>query len=296
MDELTERGSWEAEPSAPGPALLGDIVVCPQFAQVSRRRSAGTRPSHEIRILVAHGLLHLLGLRPPRARRRDGDVRPPGEARRRLGGARREPAATCCWSCCWSCSSCSRQGLAVLESALGPDQHPGQPRAGRGATAAARTGSPILVEERARPLNLLTLLRTVAEIGAVASGVLVVTHSGGRGVRQLWHRGRRHDADLVHRGRGRRPDPRGAARPPDRPGQRPVRRCADRALRPAAAVADRRSATRSRPGAACARARSPRRPSCARWWRSRSSAASSTRGSGSSSTRSSTSATPSCAR
>jgi probable rRNA maturation factor len=60
MDELTERGSWEAEPSAPGPALLGDIVVCPEFA-ARQAAERGHPTDHEIRILVAHGLLHLLG-------------------------------------------------------------------------------------------------------------------------------------------------------------------------------------------------------------------------------------------
>ncbi len=60
MDELTERGSWEAEPSRPGPALLGDIVICPQFAR-TQADERGHPLQHELRILVAHGLLHLLG-------------------------------------------------------------------------------------------------------------------------------------------------------------------------------------------------------------------------------------------
>ncbi len=60
MDELTERGSWEAEPSGPGPALLGDIVVCPQFA-VRQAAERGHPFLHELRILIVHGLLHLLG-------------------------------------------------------------------------------------------------------------------------------------------------------------------------------------------------------------------------------------------
>jgi CBS domain containing-hemolysin-like protein len=71
-------------------------------------------------------------------------------------------------------------GLAVLESALGRISIP----ASRALVEEKRRGSDrlaILVEERARPLNILTLLRTVAEIGAVASGVLVVTHAEGEG-------------------------------------------------------------------------------------------------------------------
>ena len=71
-------------------------------------------------------------------------------------------------------------GLAVLESALGRISIP----ASRALVEERQRGADrlaVLVEERARPLNLLTLLRTVAEIGAVASGVLVVTHSEGEG-------------------------------------------------------------------------------------------------------------------
>jgi probable rRNA maturation factor len=60
MDELTERGSWQQDPAAPGPALLGDIVVCPQFA-VRQAAERGHPFLHEMRILVVHGLLHLLG-------------------------------------------------------------------------------------------------------------------------------------------------------------------------------------------------------------------------------------------
>lgn len=60
MDELTERGSWEPQPSRPGPALLGDIVVCPEFA-VRQAAERGHSFLHELRILVVHGLLHLLG-------------------------------------------------------------------------------------------------------------------------------------------------------------------------------------------------------------------------------------------
>ena len=60
MDELTERGSWEADPAAPGPALLGDIVLCPEYA-VRQAAERGHPFLHELRILTVHGLLHLLG-------------------------------------------------------------------------------------------------------------------------------------------------------------------------------------------------------------------------------------------
>ncbi|HVV30804.1 MAG TPA: rRNA maturation RNase YbeY [Mycobacteriales bacterium] len=60
MDELTEHGSWEANPKAPGPALLGDVVVCPAVA-VSQAAERGHTFAHELRVLAIHGLLHLLG-------------------------------------------------------------------------------------------------------------------------------------------------------------------------------------------------------------------------------------------
>jgi probable rRNA maturation factor len=60
MDELTERGSWEAEPSGPGPALLGDVVLCPEVA-VRQAAEQGHEFGHELRVLTVHGLLHLLG-------------------------------------------------------------------------------------------------------------------------------------------------------------------------------------------------------------------------------------------
>ena len=43
----------------PGPALLGDIVLCPEFAASRRRRRP--RPDHELALLTVHGCLHLLG-------------------------------------------------------------------------------------------------------------------------------------------------------------------------------------------------------------------------------------------
>lgn len=56
MDELREPA-----PGAPRvDGVLGDIVVCPAVAQ-HQAVAAGHSPRHEIRILVTHGLLHLLG-------------------------------------------------------------------------------------------------------------------------------------------------------------------------------------------------------------------------------------------
>ena len=56
MDEL--RPGTEDIPTPAG--LLGDIVVCPQVA-AEQARSAGHSVLEEIKLLTAHGMLHLLG-------------------------------------------------------------------------------------------------------------------------------------------------------------------------------------------------------------------------------------------
>jgi probable rRNA maturation factor len=56
MDEL-RPGTEEHETPA---GLLGDIVVCPQVAQLQAEQ-AGHSLLDEIELLTAHGLLHLLG-------------------------------------------------------------------------------------------------------------------------------------------------------------------------------------------------------------------------------------------
>lgn len=56
MDELREPAPGEPPPGG----VLGDIVVCPAVAH-RQAVAAGHSPRHEIRILVTHGLLHLLG-------------------------------------------------------------------------------------------------------------------------------------------------------------------------------------------------------------------------------------------
>lgn len=56
MDELRP-----GEPGQPRPTgILGDVVLCPQFAQV-QALAAGHGLHHELRILLTHGILHLLG-------------------------------------------------------------------------------------------------------------------------------------------------------------------------------------------------------------------------------------------
>ncbi|MQA61762.1 MAG: rRNA maturation RNase YbeY [Actinophytocola sp.] len=57
MDELDTR-----RPDAPeaSPALLGDIVLCPDFAK-EQSRKAGHSLIDELHLLTVHGVLHLLG-------------------------------------------------------------------------------------------------------------------------------------------------------------------------------------------------------------------------------------------
>jgi probable rRNA maturation factor len=59
MDDLAEESR---RPDAPeiGPALLGDIVLCPEFAKAQARK-AGHNLADELHLLTVHGVLHLLG-------------------------------------------------------------------------------------------------------------------------------------------------------------------------------------------------------------------------------------------
>ena len=58
MDELdTARGPDEREP---GPALLGDVVLCPEVAR-QQAVQAGHTFTDELHLLCTHGVLHLLG-------------------------------------------------------------------------------------------------------------------------------------------------------------------------------------------------------------------------------------------
>ena len=61
MDELTP-GATGGRPAAAeaGPAMLGDIVLCPEFAQ-RQATAAGHYLGHELALLTVHGCLHLLG-------------------------------------------------------------------------------------------------------------------------------------------------------------------------------------------------------------------------------------------
>lgn len=59
MDELTP-GSGRPDAAAMGPAMLGDIVLCPEFA-AGQAEKAGHDLGHELCLLTVHGCLHLLG-------------------------------------------------------------------------------------------------------------------------------------------------------------------------------------------------------------------------------------------
>ena len=50
----------ELKPNDPEPGILGDIVISPVFARMQAEK-AGHSFEHEVKILAAHGLLHLLG-------------------------------------------------------------------------------------------------------------------------------------------------------------------------------------------------------------------------------------------
>ena len=56
MDELRPGGDGEL----PEPGMLGDIVICPQVAQ-RQAETAGHKTADELELLLAHGILHLLG-------------------------------------------------------------------------------------------------------------------------------------------------------------------------------------------------------------------------------------------
>src|ERR1700745_1352805 len=58
MDELEPGGRPDA--AEPGPSMLGDIVLCPEFA-AERAPAAGHSLAHELALLTIHGVLHLLG-------------------------------------------------------------------------------------------------------------------------------------------------------------------------------------------------------------------------------------------
>ena len=58
MDELEPGGRPDAP--EPGPSMLGDIVLCPEFA-ANQAEAAGHSLGHELALLTVHGVLHLLG-------------------------------------------------------------------------------------------------------------------------------------------------------------------------------------------------------------------------------------------
>ena len=57
MDEFDTKRPDDPEP---GPALLGDVVLCPSVA-IRQARAAGHTMDDELLLLATHGVLHLLG-------------------------------------------------------------------------------------------------------------------------------------------------------------------------------------------------------------------------------------------
>lgn len=58
MDELEPGGRPDAP--EPGPSMLGDIALCPEFA-AEQAAVAGHSLGQELALLTVHGVLHLLG-------------------------------------------------------------------------------------------------------------------------------------------------------------------------------------------------------------------------------------------
>jgi probable rRNA maturation factor len=57
MDTLDDKPGMRTDP---GPALLGDVILCPEVA-ASQAKSAGHSTESELFLLTTHGVLHLLG-------------------------------------------------------------------------------------------------------------------------------------------------------------------------------------------------------------------------------------------
>jgi probable rRNA maturation factor len=57
MDTLDDKPGIESDP---GPALLGDVILCPEVA-AGQAVAAGHSTASELFLLTTHGILHLLG-------------------------------------------------------------------------------------------------------------------------------------------------------------------------------------------------------------------------------------------
>ncbi|MEU4572858.1 rRNA maturation RNase YbeY [Nonomuraea sp. ATR24] len=61
MDELRPGGGARGDGESPAdPALLGDVVLCPQVA-ARQAEEAGHSAQAELELLCTHGILHLMG-------------------------------------------------------------------------------------------------------------------------------------------------------------------------------------------------------------------------------------------
>ena len=93
IDDPVIAGRWpDAGPAGPDrdepepgdlPLLLGDVVVCPAVAERQAPEHAGSYDD-EMALLVVHGVLHVLGPRPRRARGDRGHAGPRARAARPL--------------------------------------------------------------------------------------------------------------------------------------------------------------------------------------------------------------------
>ena len=112
MDELEPGGRPDAP--EPGPAMLGDIVLCPEFA-AEQAAAAGHSLGHELALLTIHGVLHLLGYdhaEPDEEKEMFALQRQParGVGRRPSRGLPPAIASTSETSGCWT-----NQGISTIE-------------------------------------------------------------------------------------------------------------------------------------------------------------------------------------
>ena len=112
MDELEPGGRPDAP--EPGPAMLGDIVLCPEFA-AEQAAAAGHSLGHELALLTIHGVLHLLGYdhaEPDEEKEMFALAAPParGVGRRPSRSSTVSNASTTETSGCWT-----NQGISTIE-------------------------------------------------------------------------------------------------------------------------------------------------------------------------------------
>ena len=202
IDDPVVAGRWpdagtagpDRDDPEPGdlPLLLGDVVVCPAVAQRQAPAHAGSYDD-ELALLVVHGVLHVLGPRPRRARGDRGHAGPRARAARPV-----PPSAVSGWrpplwpsrvppSCGWSWASwCCWWLAAVLAAAEAALTRVTRPRAEDLAAEGRRHGD-VLAELVRRPEQSVTtvvFLRIACQlVQATLVGILAnrAARPGGRG-------------------------------------------------------------------------------------------------------------------